>query len=607
MFGYGGRILKVDLSSGEIKQQSYGAEFARKFLGGNGFAAKLIHQGVEAEVDPLASANAIVFGVGPLTDSGVWSSGRGHVAGISPLTGLFGDSSYGGKFAVAQKRTGFEAIYITGKAAGPVYLLVTEDGGELKDAGDFWGMTTKQTNSVLGEREGKEAVAASIGPAGENKVLFAGILADGVRHGVAARCGLGAVMGSKNLKAIVAAGTKKTEMADADGLRAFLKEKFESVKANTQFLTDYGTPILVDMINQRGLLCSHNATKETFQFADDIGAKVLKEEYVVRNVACHGCPVACGKKVKVPSGDYGGQEIKMPEYESLYAMGTMLDIHDIISLINANGACDQYGLDTISMGVTLAFVAECLERGIVCEADLGGKVSFQDGPGLVDLVKATAKREGIGELLALGSERLAKRFGQEAEKYLYSVKGLEIAGHSARGLRPMGLAYATSTRGGSHQDGRPTYPVPDCDPGFGPQPEYCVATEHRSAVGDSLILCRFVHERGLGATWAETLATILNYVTGWDIDARELETIGERIYNLERLINVARGVSRKDDTLPHRAMYEPIPEGPAKGRLCSKGDLDKMLDQYYHLRGWTEDGIPGEERLSKLGLLGDEQ
>lgn len=603
MFGYGGKILKVNLTTGQIRQESYSEEFARSFLGGNGFAAKLIQDNVPADADPLGPDNAVVFTVGPLTGTPVWSTGRGHIAGISPLTTFFGDSNYGGRFAVAQKRTGFDAIYITGKASEPVYLLANEDGGQIKDAADLWGMTTGQTNQILAEREGTKAVSASIGPAGENKVLFAGILLDGVRHGLAARCGLGAVMGAKNLKAVVAAGGKKTEIAHPEKLKTFLKDKLAFVKANTDFLTEYGTPILVDMINQRGMLPTHNASKEVFESADKIGGNVFKETYVTRNIACQGCPVACGKKVKVAEGQFADKEIKMPEYESIYALGPMLDIDDVVSLINANGLCDEYGLDTISMGVTLSFVAECLERGIVSQDDLAGTVSFGDGPGLCELIKATGKREGIGDLLALGSQRLAEKFGPEAQQYLHSVKGLEIAGHSPRGLRSLALAYATSTRGGSHQDGRMQYTAPDCDPGFAPQPEFCKMTEHRSAVGDSLVLCRFVHERGLGETGAESLATILNYVTGWDIDVDEIETIGERVYNLERLINVSRGVSRKDDTLPYRAMNEPIPEGPAKGRYCSQDNLDAMLDKYYCLRGWTKDGIPTKEKLRQLGLI----
>ncbi len=225
MFGYGGKILRVNLSSGRIRSEQYDAEFAWKYLGGNGFAAKLVHDGVPAQLDPFHQDNAVVFAVGPLTDTGVWSSSRGHIGGISPLTGFFGDSNYGGNFAVAQKRTGFDAIYITGQASEPVYLLVTEEGGQLKDASSLWGLTPGQTIGELTEREGKKAVVLTIGPAGENKVLFAGILCGGTRHGVAARCGLGAVLGSENLKAIVAAGRQRTENDDPSGLEGFLKEK----------------------------------------------------------------------------------------------------------------------------------------------------------------------------------------------------------------------------------------------------------------------------------------------------------------------------------------------------------------------------------------------
>ncbi|MDP7636375.1 MAG: aldehyde ferredoxin oxidoreductase family protein [Phycisphaerae bacterium] len=602
MFGHSGRILKVNLSTGEIRQEDYGEEFARTFLGGNGFAAKLIYDGVGADVDPLDDRSAIVFTVGPLTDTPIWGTSRGHLAGISPQTGLFVDSNFGGRFSTAQKRSGFDAIYITGASSRPVYLLVSEDGGQIKDAAGLWGKNTQETNDALQTAEGKGATAASIGPAGENLVVFANIVCGGGRTGAAGRGGLGAVMGSKKLKAVVATGGRKTQIARLGPLKAYLNEHAETLKSNTAPLTTYGTPMLVTMINARGLLCTHNAARETFDFAGDIGGDVLKEKYIVRNTACPGCPVACGKNVKVSRGEYAGRSLKMPEYETIYAMGSMLDNRDIVSIINGNGVCDLYGLDTISMGVTLSFVAECLEKGIVSPGEIGGEVNFADGPGMVELIKATATRRGVGDLLALGSEALASRFGPEAGKYLYSVKGLEIAGHSARGLRPMALGYATATRGGSHHDTRPKYLMPDTDGGFAGQPEYSIRSQHCSAVGDSLIMCRFIQERGLGWSGNQDAAEVLSFVTGWTIDGDELERIGERIYNMERLINVQRGVSRRRDTLPQRTMNEPIPEGPASGRCCSRTDLEAMLDEYYRLRGWTQEGIPSEEKLSELGL-----
>ena len=602
MFGHHGNILRVDLSAGSIERDSCSPDFARCLLGGNGFAAKLIADGVPPEADPLGPGNAIAFAVGPLTGTPVWGTSRCHVAGISPLTGFFADSSLGGGFGLALKQTGFDAVVITGQSPVPVYLLVTEDGGEIRSAEDVWGRTTEQADSAIRAREGRDAVCALIGPAGEKQVLFANILGGGVRSGAAGRCGMGAIMGAKRLKAVVASGRRKTQIADAKGLKAFLAEKLATLREHTEVLTDQGTPVLVKMINERGLLGTHNAARGTFEFADDIGSEVLKEKYITKNVACPGCPVACGKLVRVPGDEPAGQTTKMPEYETIYALGPMLDNRDIESIIHANALCDQYGLDTISMGVTLSFVAECMERGLVTEADLGGRVDFGDGGGMLQLVQATAAREGIGELLAMGSERLARRFGPETRRYLYAVKGLEIPGHSAIGLRPMGLGYATSTRGGSHHDTRPSYPVPDKDPGFEGQVEYGIRSQNFTAVGDSLVMCRFVEERGFGSGNNEDVATVLNLVTGWDVTVEELDRIGERIYNLERVVSVGRGVSRDLDVLPHRVMHEPIPDGPAKGRCCPPEQLNAMLDEYYRRRGWSPEGIPTPEKLSDLGL-----
>ncbi len=602
-FGHGGRILTVDLGSGQVDVECTGAAFARAFLGGNGFAAKLIHDRSPAGVAALAPDSVIVFAVGPLTGTPVWGTSRGHVAAISPQTGWFADSNFGGDFAVAQKRTGFDAICIRGRSARPVYLLVTEEGAELCAADAVWGTDTEATNRALEATAGAGAVAASIGPAGENGVVFANIICGGRRPGAAGRGGLGAVMGSKNLKAVVARGGRATAIAREPELRAFLREKVGNLRETTAVLTNAGTPFLVTMLNSRGMLCTHNASRETFVHAADIGSDVIRENYVVRNCACHGCPVACGKTVRIPRGEYAGRDMKMPEYESIYAMGPMLDNGDIVSIMNGNGVCDLMGMDTISMGVTMAFVAECLEKGVVSATALGGDVAFGDGPGMVELIKATSQRAGVGELLALGSERLAQRFGAASRELLYSVKGLEIPGHSARGVRPMALGYATSTRGGSHHDTRPKYPDPGCDPGFAGQVEHSVSSQNFTAVGDSLVMCRFTEERGFGSANNEALATVLNHVTCWDMTVAELERIGERIYNLERLINTGRGLRRRHDTLPLRTMHKPIPDGPAKGRYCPPGDLSRMLDDYYHLRGWDADGVPTPGKLAELGLV----
>ena len=375
------------------------------------------------------------------------------------------------------------------------------------------------------------------------------------------------------------------------------------MKKNTTMLTTQGTPAILTMVNGRGILCSRNNTREFFEPAEKISGKTIQENYTVKNTACFGCPVACGKNVRVPSGDYAGQDVKIPEYETLYALGTMMDNDDLPSIFNGNHLCDLMGIDTISMGVTLSFVAECMERGIISAADIGGRVDFEDGKNMVNLIRKTAMKEGIGKYLALGSQRLAEKFGRESYKYLYTSQGLECAAHSARGLREMSLAYATSTRGGSHQDGRPNYTVPaDPDPGFDPQPAYMIKSQASCAVADSLIMCRFTSEKGLGPLINNQWTTIVNLVTGWNLTVEELQKTGERIYNLERLINIKRGRSRKNDTLPYRVMHEPIPDGPAKGRYCPQENLDAMLDRYYALRGWDRNGIPTSAKLDELGL-----
>ncbi len=604
MYGNNGLILKVNLSTGEVKEEQLDGEFYRQYCGGNGLIARLVHDTVAPSVAPLDPENVIVFAVGPLTDTPVWGTSRGHVGTISPQTGYFCDSNYGGDFGMALKRTGYDAISITGRAPKPVYLLVTEGGAEVKDAGIYWGKTTEETIDALEDLEGKGAVAAAIGPAGEQEIVFANIICGGTRRGAAGRGGMGAVLGSKNLKGIVARGDRKTEIADPDGLKRILKELLPELRKNKGAMTETGTAALVDMVNSKGMLGTHNNTRETFEYAKDISGEHFLKIYKEKNAACHGCVIACGQRVNVTEGDFAGRSVKMPEYETLYAIGAMLDNHDINAIFNGNHICDLMGIDTISMGVTLAFAAECMERGIVTEDELGGRVDFEDGWGMVELIKKTARKEGIGKLLALGSHRLAGQIGKDSYKYLYAVQGLECAGHSARGLRGMSLAYATSTRGGSHHDARPNYQAHSHpDPGFDGIPEYVAESQHFTAVGDSLVICRFIAEGMMGpSAVGESMVKILNCVTGWNIGIDDLRKTGERIYNLERLINVKRGASRTDDILPYRVMNEPISDGPARGRYVPREELDRMLDRYYRLRGWSADGIPTEGKLEELGL-----
>ncbi len=605
MRGYGGRILHVDLARGTSRVEPLDEGTARRFLGGNGLAARLLHDIVPAGIDAFDPANAVVFGVGPVTDTTVPGNSRACVASKSPLTGLFFDSTFGGRFPATLKRTGFDAVVVTGRAPAPSYLVVTEAGAEVRAADRLWGRTTRDTVQALAAAEGAEADAIAIGPAGERRVRFASMAHYWKnREGVSGRGGIGAVLGSKNLKAVVVKGSRKTEVADAAALRALLDDTREPLRTGTRALSTYGTPFLVGPINALGALGSFNLRSEVFAGAHAIGGEAMKDRYHDRDTTCLKCPVACGKQYAIREGEFAGTRAKMPEYETVFAFGSMLGNADPESLVLANDLCDLLGLDTISMGVTLAFACEALERGWLRPEDVGVPFGWGEWRGMLRLVEMTARREGFGDRLAEGAWRLAESLHPEATRYVYAVKRLELPAHSARALKGLSIGYATATRGGSHHDTRPT---PQYAPGFdrkspAGKPAFAVRSQHFTAVGDSLVLCRFTSERGFGLFLDEPYARMVRAVTGWDVTVEELERTGERIVNLERLFNVREGVRRAHDVLPWRVMHEPIPDGPSAGMHCPPAELDTMLDEYYRLRGWDADGVPTPARLAALGL-----
>ena len=606
MHGYHGRILNVNLSSGRVDVETFDETFARQYLGGNGFAIRLLYERLAAGIDPLAPENMIVFAVGPTTDTTVPGATRCCAGTKSPLTGLFFDTTFGGMFAAAQKRSGFEAVAISGRAAEPVYLLVHEDGADIKPAADLWGRHTQETNHAIREREGGNVEVCAIGPAGENRVRFACAVHtwDKSRDGVAGRGGLGAVMGAKHLKAVAVSGSRKTSVADPEAVKALLGETREPMKTGTAALKNYGTTILVNMVNKIGALGVRNLQTEWYDKADAISGETYKAAYFDRDTTCFKCPVACGKDFHVNDGEYAGTRWKMPEYETIFALGSMLDNAHKGSIVKANELCDQLGMDTISLGVTLAFAFECFEKGLLSREDTGRDLAFGDYHAILELIEDTAYRRGFGDRLAEGSARLAAQLGGEAGRFLYAVKALEMPAHSARVLKGMSLGYATSTRGGSHHDTRPTlqYGTEHDNTTTDGKPEFAVHNQHFTAVGDSLTQCRFVSERGFGGMLNEHYPRMINAVTGWDLSLQDVERIGERIWNLERAFNVREGVGRGQDVLPHRVMHEPVPEGMHQGMHCPPEELGGMLDAYYALRGWTRDGVPTPERLRSLEL-----
>ncbi|CEP67246.1 Aldehyde ferredoxin oxidoreductase, C-terminal [Moorella glycerini] len=605
--GYGGTILKIDLTTLNIEKIPMPKNLKHNFLGGNGFGIKYLYDLLPAGIDPLSPANVLIFAVGPATGTLIPTASRFAVVTKSPLTGLFIDSYAGGHWGSELKYAGYDAIVITGRAPHPVYLYINNDHVELKEATHLWGKTTYATEEIIRkDLQNHELKVAVIGPAGENKVKMASILA-GTR--VAARGGVGAVMGSKNLKAIAVRGTRGVKVADPEGLINFFREYMAKFKANPLTGKDrprYGTTGGPANNNVLGILGTRNWQKETFEYATDIsGPKIIDEEgRLIRSTACLACPLNCGK---VLQGKLKDQEIinEGPDYETLYSFGSMCEVNSFDFILAADRLCDEYGLDTISTGVTIAFAMECFEKGLITAQDTGGlKITFGDPEIILTLIEQIAYRKGFGEILAEGSKRVSQIIGRGTEQYAMQVKGLEPAGHSARGLKGMALGYATSNRGGSHLDYRPVVERSGKADRFSPEGKGKIVKENQdmSTIGDSLVICRFT-EPVFGFFLGKPYVDIVNLTTGRNLDLVELRLIAERIYTLERLFNVREGVTRAQDTLPQRFLQEPIPGGPSRGCVVRLEELRQMLDEYYQARGWdVKTGIPTKETLEKLGL-----
>ena len=606
---YGGEILHVDLESGESRIEGIDEADARRFLGGNGFAAKLIHEHVPPDADAFDAENVVVFAVGPMNLTPFQSTSRGVVGFVSPMTNGFFDSTFGGSFPRAQKSLGFDAVALHGRAPELSYVRLSEDGAEVVPAPDLEGRETYETCEAVREAEGQgfDTHVIAAGPAGENRVRYACLLHQSQdREGVAGRGGSGAVLGSKNVKAVaIREGEFEPEPADESGLRNLAIGQMGELMEGTEMLQEYGTPGLVNPVNEMGKLGRHNNASELVAEADAeaISGERLEAEYVTEDTTCANCAVKCGKHVSVESA--GITQAKIPEFESLFATSPMTESYDVERVIEANDLCDRFGMDTISWGVTVAFAREAHERGLL-DADEPG-LEFGDSEGLVELAELTARREGIGDRLAEGSARLADSLSADADdptKYVHGVKGLELAAHSPRGLKGMSIGYATSTRGGSHHDTRPTRQYAgEYDETTEGTPEFAARSQHFTALGDSLTQCRFVSEGGWGKAVNDRYRDAINAATGWDLTTEEVEAVGERIYNVERLINVERGIaSRETDTLPYRVQHEPIPEGPSAGMYCPPEELEAMLGEYYEFRGWDENGEPTAETLERLDL-----
>ena len=608
MYGWIGKILRVDLTAGICSYEALDPAIYKDYIGGRGLGIYYLNRELDPKCDPLSSENLLVMATGPLTGTGAPTGARYMVMTKSPLTGAITCSNSGGMFPTEMKRTGLDAIVISGQAKAPVYLWINQGRAEIRSAAHLWGKNTHETTDMLVNETDARARVACIGPAGEKKVLFASIMND--RNRAAGRSGVGAVMGSKNLKAVVVRGKGKVEFADKDRFMTFNQEILDRFKENVKKtplgLTIHGTAGVVVATQNFGVLPTKNWQQGTFDGWEKIQGEELTGRFLVKNSACYGCPIGCGRKTKVEEPKFAGQG-EGPEYETIYAMGSNCMVDDLAAIAKANYICNELGMDTITMGATIACAMELVDRGYLQEDQVGRTLKWGDAEALVELTRMTGDRQGFGDQLAEGSYRLCDRYGHP--ELAPVSKKQEFPGYEPRGAQAMGLAYATSPIGGSHMRGDPAYfelfGIPEYMDPHQWQGKGKVTKAHQDffAIIDSAGLCVFFAVRNLAAKDLGVapvgILEYMNAATGADYTLEELMQAGERIINAERLFLVKAGFTRKDDSLPKRLTEEPAPTGPAKGLVCH---LQEMLDEYYKARGWTEDGLPGEEVLRRLGL-----
>lgn len=610
--GYNWKILRVDLTEQKIAVEDFDEKFAEKWVGGSGFGARILYDETKPETDPLGPENLLMFMTGPLAGSRVPTSGRHEVIAKSPLTGIYGESNCGGSWGVEFKQAGFDGIVFGGKAEKPLYLWVHNGKAELRDASHLWGKTTYEVDELLKKETNASATTAIIGPAGEKGVKVAGITHNGKHSRMAARAGLGCVMASKNLKAVVARGTQKVPIADEEGLRSYTKSLYKHIMESTATFGKFGTPGGVVNYEKMGNLPLRNWAGSRWgeDHAFKIGGQNLYDTILTGRTACRHCPIACGRQVKVESGPFSPVEGEGPEYETLGTIGSLCLIDNLEAVSYANQICNQYGMDTISVGGIVAFAMECYERGILTKEDTGGvELRFGDPHSMVECVKLIAERRHVGELLGEGVRKAAQVLGRGSEEFAVHSKGLEFPAHDPRCFWSLALGYSTSNRGACHLQGW-THPYELAlhmdEFGFNEvherhttdrKDEFVFKLQNYMSIMDSIILCRFI-QLGKAAN-ATNKKDWLNYVTGRELSMDEYMLHGERIFNLKRMYNVRLGLSRKDDTLPPRILTH---KRKGDDIVSALPPFNELLSNYYAYRGWDEEGIPKREKLMELGL-----
>ncbi|MCP4197849.1 MAG: aldehyde ferredoxin oxidoreductase family protein [Proteobacteria bacterium] len=605
---YAGKILRVNLSTGETGEEPLSEEMVAKYVGGRGLAAKMLYDEVKAGTDPLSAENKMIFSIGPLAGTPAQSCSRWIITTKSPLTGTYFRSVAGGGLGLELKKAGFDILVVEGKADAPSYLWIDDGKVEIRSAEKFVGMKTQETTDALREELGSTKIkVANVGPAAENLVLYSVIYDD---ERVAARGGVGAVMWSKGLKAIAVRGVKKKfEVADRKRLMAFTKKQSKILKETPplQMFSHIGTALGVQGNTGFGVYPIRNFQTNEWDGVDALSHDKI-EEIFEKDAHCTRCHIHCGRFVKVTDGPLAGKVVKGPEYEAMYSLGSALDVKHLNTVLEANWICDQYGLDTITAGMTIAFAMECFEKGILTKDDTDGlDLSWGNNEAVISLLKKVATRDGIGDILADGSKKAAERIGKGAIDYSISVKGMEIPGYDPRGMKGSGLNNATSFIGGSHALGQmsqeffpPEHPEAlyrFADEGKG---EACKYNQNTIAIYEMGIGCIFI--KHIGLVPISEFIEMIHAATGVDDfgDEKYMYEAGERTCEVERAFNVREGFTRKDDRLPKRFLTEPHTQGITKGSVI---DMDVMLDDYYRAREWDlKTGYSNRAKLEKLGL-----
>ena len=606
MNSWPGKLLRVDLTRGTWAVEDIDPQLARDYIGGRGLGTKILCDEVDPTIDALSPENKLIMLTGPLTATGAPASARYMVITKSPLTGAIASSNSGGYFPAELRYSGFNGIIFEGASEKPVALWIKDGEVELKPADDLWGKTADMTEEAIrdtieDEWEAKATKIACIGPAGENLAKLACIIND--THRAAGRSGIGAVMGSKKLKAVVVRGTQGVQVANFPEFKTAVKtamQKLASGPVTSQGLPAYGTAILVNIINECGILPTNNFQKGTFANASKISGESIAENIMTRNKGCFACSIACARMTVIDEGKYASQG-EGPEYETVGLMGANCGIDDLAPIAKANYLCNFYGLDAISAACTVATAMELYEKGYLSKEEAGMDLSFGNTDALVDLVELMGKGEGLGKIAMHGSWVLADHYGHT--ELSMAVKKQEIPAYDPRGVQGMGLTYATSNRGACHVRG---YTIANEVLGVHEKLDPLVTEgkaatvkvfQDLTALVDSSGLCMFVMlTPGFGF---DDMQAMIKGATGFDYTVHEVKVAGERIWNLEKLFNLKAGFTRDDDTLPKRLLEEPLTEGGPKGQVCR---LEDMLPEYYELREWDENGVPKPELLKRLGL-----